>query len=180
MIVSILSYILIFSQVTCPHMKNFSVSATYTDLYQISMSQVYYLTGKSQQEAVFDYFFRKLPFGGGYAIFCGIGDLLNILEDLHFTPDDISYLRSLGLNEQFATSLQNFKFSGTVYAVREGEVVFPNEPIIRVEASILEAQLVETILLNIINFQSLIATKAARMRYAAGDRVLSEFGLRRA
>ena len=160
-------------------MKNFSITATYTDLYQISMSQVYYLTGKSQQEAVFDYFFRKLPFGGGYAIFCGLGDLLNILEDLHFTADDISYLRSLGLNEQFATSLQNFRFRGTVYAAREGEVVFPNEPIIRVEASILEAQLVETILLNIINFQSLIATKAARMRYAAGDRVLSEFGLRR-
>ncbi len=94
MIVSILSS-LIFSQVTCPYMKNFSISATYTDLYQISMSQVYYLTGKSQQEAVFDYFFRKLPFGGGYAIFCGLGDLLNILEDLHFTADDISYLRSL-------------------------------------------------------------------------------------
>ena len=160
-------------------MKDFSITATYTDLYQISMSQVYYLTGKSQQEAVFDYFFRKLPFGGGYAIFCGLGDLLNILEDIHFSEDDISYLKSLGLNEQFATSLQNFKFRGTVYAAREGEVVFPNEPIIRVEATILEAQLIETILLNIINFQSLIATKAARMRYAAGDGVLSEFGLRR-
>src|SRR5688500_2385678 len=138
-------------------MKDLSITATYTDLYQISMSQVYYLTGKSRQEAVFDYFFRKLPFGGGYAIFCGLGDLLNILEDLHFSEDDISYLKSLGLNEQFATSLQNFKFRGTVYTAREGEVVFPNEPIIRVEATILEAQLIETILLNIINFQSLIA-----------------------
>jgi nicotinate phosphoribosyltransferase len=161
-------------------MKNFSITGTYTDLYQISMSQVYYLTGKSQQDAVFDYFFRKLPFGGGYAVFCGLGDLLNILEDFHFTDDDMSYLKSLGLNHQFITSLEEFKFRGTVYAVREGEIVFPNEPIIRVEGTILEAQLVETVLLNVINFQSLIATKAARMRSVAGKRILSDFGLRRA
>jgi len=161
-------------------MKNLSITGIYTDLYQIAMSQVYYLTGKSQQGAVFDYFFRKLPFKGGYAVFCGLDDLLKILEDFHFTPDDITYLKSLGLNAQFVTSLEKFKFRGTVHAVREGEIVFPNEPIIRVEGSILEAQLVETVLLNIINFQSLIATKAARMRYVAGTRVLSDFGLRRA
>src|SRR5688572_8331661 len=161
-------------------MKNLSITGIYTDLYQIAMSQVYYLTGKSQQGAVFDYFFRKLPFKGGYAVFCGLDDLLKILEDFHFTPDDITYLKSLGLNAQFVTSLEKFKFRGTVHAVREGETVFPNEPIIRVEGTILEAQLVETVLLNIINFQSLIATKAARMRYVAGTRVLSDFGLRRA
>src|SRR5688572_10536148 len=161
-------------------MKNLSITGIYTDLYQIAMSQVYYLTGKSQQGAVFDYFFRKLPFKGGYAVFCGLDDLLKILEDFHFTPDDITYLKSLGLNAQFVTSLEKFKFRGTVHAVREGETVFPNEPIIRVEGTILEAQLVETVLLNVINFQSLIATKAARMRNVAGNRILSEFGLRRA
>ncbi|HEX6226520.1 MAG TPA: nicotinate phosphoribosyltransferase [Chryseolinea sp.] len=160
-------------------MKDFSITGIYTDLYQISMSQVYYMTGKSQQEAVFDYFFRKLPFGGGYAVFCGLNDLLKILENLEFTSDDISYLRNLGLNGEFASSLEKFKFRGTIHAVKEGEIVFPNEPLIRVQGTILEAQLVETVLLNIINFQSLIATKAARMRYVAGKKILSDFGLRR-
>ena len=161
-------------------MKNFSITGTYTDLYQLAMGQVYFLTGKSHHQSVFDYFYRKIPYGGGYTVFAGIGDVLDILHDLHFTSEDITYLKSAGLQSGFADSLKDFRFRGTVYAVKEGEVVFPNEPLLRIEGTILEAQLVETMLLNIINFQSLIATKAARMRYVASDKILSDFGLRRA
>ena len=156
------------------------MTATYTDLYQLTMAQVYYLTGKSRQDAVFDYFFRRLPFEGGYAIFAGLASLLEILQELHFTRDDLDYLKDIGLDSNFVSSLRDFKFHGTVHAAKEGEVVFPNEPVLRVEGTILEAQIVETLLLNFLNFQSLIATKAARMRSVAGDKVLSDFGLRRA
>jgi len=161
-------------------MKNFSITGTYTDLYQLTMAQVYYLTGKSHYKAVFDYFFRKLPFEGGYTVFAGLADLLEILEELHFTKEDIDYLKDIGLNARFANSLENFRFQGTIRAANEGEIVFPNEPLVRVEGNILEAQIVETLLLNLLNFQSLIATKAARMRSVAGNRILSDFGLRRA
>lgn len=161
-------------------MKNIEISATYTDLYQISMAQVYFLEGKANEHAVFDYFFRKIPFGGGYVIFAGLHSVLEILEDFRFTNDDIEYLRSIGIDEAFAKYLKTFRFNGSVYAAQEGEPVFPNEPILRVEGNIIEAQLVETTLLNILNFQSLIATKAARMRTVAGDRLLADFGLRRA
>ena len=161
-------------------MNNISITATYTDLYQISMSQVYYLEKKTNEEAVFDYFFRKIPFGGGYVVFAGLNTILEILEDFRFTDGDIDYLITLGIDKDFAEYLRTFRFNGSVYSVREGELVFPNEPILRVEGNIIEAQLVETILLNILNFQSLIATKAARMRTVAGDRVLADFGLRRA
>lgn len=161
-------------------MKSFSITGIYTDLYQLTMAQVYYLKGNSHQNASFDYFFRKLPFDGGYTIFAGLADLLSILEELHFTRDDIDYLKSIGMNSKFADSLEHFRFQGTIYAAREGEVVFPNEPILRVDGGILEAQIIETLLLNILNFESLIATKAARMRYVAGNRTLSDFGLRRA
>lgn len=161
-------------------MKNFSITGTYTDLYQLTMAQVYYQTGRSHQEAVFDYFFRKLPFEGGYTVFAGLGDLLDILRDLHFTTEDIDYLKDIGLNTEFANSLKNFRFHGTLYAAKEGEIVFPNEPVLRVEGTILQAQIIETLLLNILNFESLIATKAARIRSVAGNRILSDFGLRRA
>lgn len=161
-------------------MKNFSVTGTYTDLYQLSMAQVYYLKGKSEFQAVFDYFFRKNPFDGGYTVFAGLGDLLRILEEFIFTVDDISYLKSLGFNARFLSHLERFRFRGNIQAMREGEIVFPNEPILQAHGTIVEAQLIETILLNILNFQSLIATKAARMRYVAGNRILSDFGLRRA
>lgn len=160
-------------------MKNFSITGTYTDLYQLTMAQVYFLTGKHNNEAVFDYFFRKIPFEGGYAVFAGLADLLQVLEELRFTKEDIAYLKEIGLNAQFANSLEAFRFKGTLYAMKEGEIIFPNEPVLRLEGNILEAQIVETMLLNILNFQSLIATKAARMRSVAGDRILSEFGLRR-
>ncbi|ELR68497.1 Nicotinate phosphoribosyltransferase [Fulvivirga imtechensis AK7] len=161
-------------------MKDLTITGTYTDLYQLTMAQVYFLTGKNNDEAVFDYFFRKLPYEGGYTVFAGLGTFLDILEDLHFTRADIDYLKGIGLNEQFVNSLESFRFRGTIYAAREGEVVFPNEPVLRLQGNMMEAQIVETLLLNILNFQSLIATKAARMRTVAGDRTLSDFGLRRA
>jgi nicotinate phosphoribosyltransferase len=161
-------------------MKKFSITGTYTDLYQLTMAEVYHLSGKAQQQAVFDYFFRKLPFAGGYVVFAGLGDLITILEELHFSKEDVQYLKKIGLHPEFADSLENFKFTGTIHAAKEGEVVFPNEPIVSVEGNTIEAQIVETLLLNILNFESLIATKASRMRLAAGKRILSDFGLRRA
>jgi nicotinate phosphoribosyltransferase len=161
-------------------MKNFSLTGTYTDLYQLSMAQVYFLKGKSEEEAVFDYFFRKIPFDGGYTVFAGLNDLLRVLHELAFSQDDIAYLRKINLDEQFVSYLENFRFRGTVYAMNEGEIVFPNEPVLQVHGRIIEAQIVETILLNLLNFQSLIATKSARMRSVAGNKILSDFGLRRA
>src|SRR5687768_408866 len=161
-------------------MKEFMLTGTYTDLYQLTMGQVYYLKGTGGKQAVFDYFFRKLPFGGGYVVFAGLGDVLPMLEDLRFSNDDLEYLKAIGLHPDFVDHLRDFRFHGTIHAAREGEIVFPNEPILRVEGSILEAQLVETLLLNILNFQSLVATRAARIRSVAGQKILSDFGLRRA
>lgn len=161
-------------------MKNFSITGTYTDLYQLTMGQVYFLKGASTRNAVFDYFFRKIPFDGGYVVFAGLGELLPVLQELHFSPEDLEYLRSIGLHADFVNHLKGFRFTGNIFSAREGEVVFPGEPIVRVEGNILEAQLVETVLLNLLNFQSLVATKAARIRYVAGDKMLSDFGLRRA
>lgn len=156
------------------------LSGTYTDLYQLTMSQVYYQTGRHKGKATFDYFFRKLPFDGGYVVFAGLGSVLAMLEEFRFTEDDLQYLRSIGLNKEFVSSLKDFSFRGNINAVREGEVIFPNEPVLRVEGDVIEAQIVETLLLNIINFQSLIATKAARMHTVAAGRTLCDFGLRRA
>ena len=161
-------------------MKNFSITGLYTDLYQLTMAQVYFLTGKSHLHCSFDYFFRKLPFEGGYAVFAGLENVIDLLQELHFSKDDIDYLKDIGLKKEFADSLEHFRFRGTIYSVKEGEIVFPNEPILRVEGNILEAQIIETLLLNILNFESLIATKAARMKSVAGTKTLSDFGLRRA
>ncbi|HTF18748.1 MAG TPA: nicotinate phosphoribosyltransferase [Chryseolinea sp.] len=156
------------------------VSGTYTDLYQLTMSQVYYLTGRQHRPAVFDYFFRKLPYDGGYVVFAGLGSVLQMLEEFRFTPDDLDYLKSIGLHVGFVDSLRDFRFRGNLFAAREGETIFPNEPVLRVEGDVIEAQIIETLLLNIVNFQSLIATKAARMHTVAAGRVLCDFGLRRA
>jgi nicotinate phosphoribosyltransferase len=157
-----------------------NLTASYTDLYQIAMGQVYFLSRQNRHRAVFDYFFRKLPFGGGYGIFCGLSDVLNILATLRFSDEDRDYLSGLGFNPAFVDFLEDWRFTGTVYSTLEGDVVFPTCPVVRVEGNILEAQLVETLLLNILNFQTLVATKAARMRSVAGEKVLSDFGLRRA
>ena len=161
-------------------MKNFTLTGTYTDLYQLTMGQVYVLKGTNHKDAVFDYFFRKLPYSGGYAVFAGLADVLAALEGLTFSKEDISYLTSVGLDPAFLNTLKDFRFHGSIYSVKEGEIVFPNEPLLRVEGSMVEAQVIETLLLNILNFQTLVATKAARIRSVAGKRILSEFGLRRA
>ena len=158
----------------------FTVTGNYTDLYEIRMGEVSFLENRKDNPVSFDYFFREIPNKGGYVLFAGLDELLGILEDLHFSAEDIAFLRKLNFDPSYIDYLEKFRFFGTVYSVREGEVVFPNCPILRVEGTQVEAQLVESLLLNILNFESLIATKASRMRYVAGDRILSDFGLRRA
>lgn len=155
-------------------------TASYTDQYQLAMAQTYFLQKQNEQFATFDYFFRKLPFEGGYAVFAGLADLLKILEDLRFDDDDIKFLRQQKFDSRFIDYLKKFRFRGTIYSCFEGEIVFPISPILRVQAPIIEAQIIETLLLNLLNFQTLIATKARRIKQIAGDRQLFEFGLRRA
>ena len=151
-----------------------------TDLYQLTMMQGYF-KANNKNVAVFDAFYRKNPCDGGYAIFAGLQQVIEYIENLHFDEDDINYLRGLGIfDEDFLEYLSDFRFTGDIYAFPEGTVMFPREPMIKVIAPIMEAQLIETAILNIVNHQSLIATKAARVCYAAqGDGVM-EFGLRRA
>ena len=155
-------------------------SALYTDYYQLAMAQGHFLSGNADRKSTFDYFYRENPFKGGFVIFAGLSDLLGILERFTFDKEDIGYLRKLGFQEDFLRYLSSFRFRGTLNSVREGEVVFPLEPLIRVDGNIIEAQIIETVLLNIINFESLIATKAARIRMVAPDKRLVDFGLRRA
>ncbi|HLT72523.1 MAG TPA: nicotinate phosphoribosyltransferase [Cyclobacteriaceae bacterium] len=157
-----------------------ALSASYTDLYQITMGQVYFLSKRHHEKAVFDYFFRKLPFDGGYAIFAGLDDLLKIITTLRFTDEDLEFLTRSRFDAAFVDFLRDWRFRGTLYASSEGDVVFPTRPVLRVEGNILETQLIETLLLNILNFQTLVATKASRVRLAAGNAVLMDFGLRRA
>lgn len=156
-----------------------NITAAYTDLYQLTMAQVYFST-KPDGRAVFDYYFRHNPFNSGYSIFAGLQDVLDILETLEFSDSDMSYLEQHGFESDFLAYLKNFRFKGTIYSSKEGDVVFPNRPILQVEANIIEAQIIETLLLNILNFQTLIATKASRIRYSAKDEVLLDMGLRRA
>ncbi|KAK2146769.1 hypothetical protein LSH36_583g01009 [Paralvinella palmiformis] len=130
---------------------------------------------------VFDMFYRKQPFGGGYAIFAGLSELLQILSQFSFSKDDIQYLRQLGnFEESFLNYLQEYHFSGDIWALTEGSLCFPSEPLIRIHTTLAEAQLIEGLVLNILNFQTLIATKTARMVYAAEGGKIIEFGLRRA
>lgn len=151
-----------------------------TDLYELTMMQGYFKNGQKKL-AVFDMFFRNNPSGSAYSITCGLEQVIEYIKNLKFTKDDIEYLKSLKMfDDDFLKYLINYKFTGDIYAIPEGTVVFPKEPLIKVVAPIMEAQLVETAILNIINHQSLIATKASRVVYAAqGDGVM-EFGLRRA
>lgn len=157
-----------------------SHSALYTDFYELTMAQGYFQSGRKDLRACFDYFFRENPFNGGYVIFAGLSDVLEILETLKFEDEEIDYLKSQGFRDEFLQFLREFRFRGTIYSVREGEVVFPLEPLVRVEGNIIETQMIETLLLNLLNFESLIATKASRIRFAAGDRRVVDFGLRRA
>lgn len=158
----------------------FDYTATYTDQYQITMSQVYFHKEMKDETAIFDFFFRKLPFEGGYAIFAGLEDLLDAVENLRFDQNDLELLEKEGMDREFLDYLEDFRFTGNIYAANEGDLIFPNRPVLSVEASIIEAQLLETLTLNTLNYQSLIATKASRMRLSAGDRQLVDFGLRRA
>ncbi|KTD10902.1 Nicotinate phosphoribosyltransferase [Legionella gratiana] len=158
----------------------FDFTGSYTDQYQLTMAQVYFLKGHENATAIFDYFFRKLPLGSGYAIFAGLTDFLKILENYHFNERDIYFLKSNGMHPKFLDYLKNFRFQGTIYASYEGDLVFPTRPVVSIEANIIEAQLIETILLNLLNFQTLIATKASRIRQVAGQCQLIDFGLRRA
>ena len=123
-------------------------TATYTDQYQLSMALVYFKQGTAESRAIFDYFFRKLPFDSGFAVFAGLDDLLDILENLKFDAGDISFLRKNGFPDDFLGYLKNFRFSGNVYSSREGDVVFPTRPVLQVEANMLEAQIIETLLQN--------------------------------
>ena len=151
-----------------------------TDLYELTMMNGYF-DMRRDERVVFDVFYRKNPSDGGYAIVAGLEQVIDYIKNLHFEKDDIEYLRELELfDEEFLKYLENFKFTGNIYAIKEGTVVFPMEPLLKVEAPIIEAQLVETAILNIINHESLIATKASRVCEAAKGDAVMEFGLRRA
>ena len=151
-----------------------------TDLYELTMMQGYF-KNPTDQIVVFDAFYRKNPCGGAYAISAGLEQIIEYVRNLHFAPDDIDYLRSLNLFEDdFLEYLRGFHFTGDIYAIPEGTVIFPREPLIKVVAPVMEAQLLETAILNMINHQSLIATKASRVVYAAQGDGIMEFGLRRA
>ena len=155
--------------------------ALLVDFYELTMANGYFLTDIKDEIVYFDLFFRNVPDKGGYAIFAGLAQVIEYIENLRFTEDDIAYLRSKNrFDEGFLAYLKDFRFTGDIYAIPEGTVVFPGEPLITVRAKAIEAQLVETFLLLTINHQSLIATKASRIMRAAGERVVFEFGTRRA
>lgn len=155
-------------------------SALFTDFYELTMAQGYWKRKKNTY-SVFDMFFRRQPFAGGFSILAGLEPLLHTIENFTFSSEDIAYLSSLNMFETgFLTYLSTFKFSGDIWAMSEGTVVFPNEPLLRVHANIIEASIIEGLVLNMLNFQSLIATKTARIWIASNKGSIMEFGLRRA
>ena len=159
-------------------MRNLSLL---TDLYQLTMLQGYFEEKQANETVIFDIFFRNNPHSGGYSVCAGLQQVIEYIEGLHFADEDISYLKTLNLfSDKFLSYLKDFKFTGDIYAIPEGSVIFPKEPIMKIVAPIMEAQLIETALLNIINHQSLIATKASRVVFAANGDTVLEFGLRRA
>ena len=150
------------------------------DFYELTMSQVYFNEGKTEEVVTFDLFYRKNPDNAGYSLCAGLEQVIDFVKRFKFNKDDISYLRSTKqFSEDFLNYLANFKFKGDIYAIKEGTPVFPNEPIIRVKGNIIEAQLLETALLLCINHQTMIATKAHRIVEAAEGRAIMEFGARR-
>lgn len=151
------------------------------DLYELTMANGYFLDGNADDKAVFDVFYRKNPDNGGFAIFAGLEQVISYIENLHFTVEDVDYLRSLGLYDEFFLQyLTDYHFTGHIDAMLEGTIVYPNEPLLTVTAPLIDAQLIETALLAFINHQSLIATKARRIVKAAEGRAVSDFGARRA
>ncbi|HGD2455610.1 TPA: nicotinate phosphoribosyltransferase [Streptococcus agalactiae] len=152
----------------------------HTDLYQINMMQVYFNKGIHNKRAVFEAYFRKVPFENGYAVFAGLERIVRYLENLSFSDSDLSHLEELGYPEEFLDYLKNLKMELTVKSAKEGDLVFANEPLVQIEGPLAQCQLVETAILNIINYQTLVATKAARIRSVIEDEPLLEFGTRRA
>lgn len=160
--------------------EHFNANALFTDFYELTMAQGYYKENINHK-VVFDMFFRKSPFNGGFAIFAGAHTLLDIISEFKFKSEDIDFLRSqMIFDDDFLDYLRDFKFGGDIYMVDEGSVVFPDEPLLRIHANLIEAQIIEGIVLNTLNFQSLIATKTARIWLAAKGAPIMEFGLRRA
>lgn len=151
-----------------------------TDFYEITMANGYFKSEYKDTVAYFDMFFRNIPDNGGYVIMAGVEQLVSYLRNLHFTPDDIEYLRHKGFSDEFLSYLASFKFKCDIWAVPEGTPIFPGEPIVKVRGPIIQAQLIETMVLLCINHQSLIATKANRVCRAAQGRAVMEFGSRRA
>ena len=162
-------------------MKNFTdYIGLFADHYEFTMAQGYFLDGRKDHPACFDYFFRKNPYNSGYTVFTGLYDMLEMLQQFRFNEQSLNHLNKNGFDSAFIDYLKEFSFRGNIIAPKEGEIIFENAPVIRVEGNIIETQLIETLLLNVINFQSLIATKASRIRQSAGNRIIIDFGLRRA
>ena len=155
-------------------------SGLYTDFYELTMAQGYFHGGAQDSIATFDLYFRTAPFGGGYGIFAGLEQAVRSALAFSYTGEDIAYLKTLGFHPEFLDYLAAFRFSGDIEAFREGDVVFPDDILMRVTAPVIEAQLLESMLLNIINFQTLIATKTMRIVSAARGKAVIDFGLRRA
>lgn len=152
-----------------------------TDLYELTMMQGYFRNKDQNETVIFDAFFRNNPMGSGYSISAGLAQVIDLIKNLHFSEEDIAYLAGLNLfDKEFLDYLKDFKFTGDIYAIPEGSIMFPREPMVKVIAPIMQAQLIETAILNIVNHQSLIATKASRVCFAARGDGIMEFGLRRA
>lgn len=159
-------------------MRNLSMMM---DLYELTMSNGYFSEKNKDVRVAFDVFYRKNPDGGGFAIFAGLQQILEYIKELHFSKEDVAYLRELEIfSEEFLEYLENFKFTGDIYAFAEGTIMYPNEPILTVIAPLIDAQIIETAILAQVNHQSLIATKARRIVKAADGRAVSDFGARRA
>lgn len=151
------------------------------DLYEMTMAHGYFTKQDNTDRVAFDVFYRRNPDQGGFAIFAGLEQVVDYLLNLHFDEEDIAYFKSLHLfSDEFLEYLRNFKFTGDVYAFKEGSIIYPNEPILTIVAPLIDAQIAETAVLTMINHQSLIATKANRIMRAAGGRIVSDFGARRA
>lgn len=160
--------------------STFSKSALFTDFYELTMAQGYWKNNMNH-EVVFDMFFRRQPFNGGFSVFAGIEPLLDSITEFTFDEDEIEYLREQKIFEEgFLDYLRSFKFTGDLYSFEEGSIIFPQEPVVRIHAKLIEAQILEGLVLNLVNFQSLIATKTTRVWLASRKGSVMEFGLRRA
>ncbi|MFD3260280.1 nicotinate phosphoribosyltransferase [Paenibacillus lentus] len=154
--------------------------ALHTDKYQINMAEAYWRDQMHDRKAVFDVYFRKIPFQNGYAVFAGLERVIRYLKEFRFTESDLAYLKEEGYGDDYLAYLETLRFTGTVRSMREGELVFANEPIMQIEAPLAEAQLIETAVLNIVNYQTLIASKASRIKQVIENGISMEFGTRRA